>query len=110
MTGRPAPRKPQAREHNAAVDELERSFRAGQPEAVEEFFGQVLALAEYPEGFPCDFQVAYRPDPRELVVEYHLPPATVIPVVRDYRLCQGTRRDRRAAPGAERASRACTPR
>jgi len=74
-----------AREHNAAVDELERSFRAGEPEAVEEFFGQVLALSEYPDGFPCQYQVAYRPDPRELVVEYWLPPATVIPVVRDYR-------------------------
>lgn len=75
----------EAREHNAAVDELERSFRAGTPEAVEEFFGQVLALSEFPAGFPREYQVAYRPDPRELVVEYRLPPATVIPVIRDYR-------------------------
>ncbi len=67
------------------MDELERAFRAGTPEAVEEFFGQALAQSEYPEGFPREYQVAYRPDPRELVIEYRLPPATVIPAVRDYR-------------------------
>ncbi len=75
----------ETREHNAAVDELERAFRAGTPEAVEEFFGQALAQSEYPEGFPREYQVAYRPDPRELVIEYRLPPARVIPAVRDYR-------------------------
>jgi len=75
----------EASEHNAAVDELECAFRAGTPEAVEEFFGQALALSDYPEGFPHEYQVAYRPDPRELVIEYRLPPATVIPAVRDYR-------------------------
>ena len=75
----------EALEHNAAVDELERSFRAGTPEAVEEFFGQALAQSDYPEGFPREYQVAYRPDPRELVIEYRLPPATVIPAARDYR-------------------------
>ena len=42
----------EVREHNAAVDELERDFRAGVPDAVEEFFTQVLALSEYPSGFP----------------------------------------------------------
>jgi restriction system protein len=73
------------REHNTEVDELERSFRAGMPEAVEEFFGQALALSQYPSGFPREFQVAYRPDPRELVVEYRLPPKDVIPTIRDFR-------------------------
>jgi restriction system protein len=54
------------------VDELERSFREGVPEAVEEFFGQVLVLSGLPAGFPGEYQVAYRPGPRELVVEYRL--------------------------------------
>jgi restriction system protein len=83
-----------AREQNAAVDELERTFRAGAPEAVEEFFGQALALSEYPERFPRDFRVAYRPAPRELVIEYRLPPVTVIPVIRDYRYVKARRPDR----------------
>ena len=75
----------EVREHNAAVDELEGAFRAGVPDAVEEYFGQVLALSEYPSGFPHEYQVAYRQEPRELVIEYRLPPVEVIPTVRDFR-------------------------
>jgi restriction system protein len=75
----------EAREHNAAVDELADGFRAGVPEAVEEYFSQLLALSEYPAGFPCEYQIAYRQEPRELVIEYRLPPAGVIPRARDFR-------------------------
>jgi restriction system protein len=45
----------------------------------------VLALSEYPSGFPYHYQVAYRREPRELVIEYQLPPVEVIPTARDYR-------------------------
>ena len=79
-------------EHNAAVDELERSFRAGEPDAVEEFFGQVLALSAYPSGFPHEYQVAYRQEPRELVIEYRLPSVEVVPTARDFRYVK-TRRE-----------------
>ena len=75
----------EVREHNAAVDEFESNVRAAVPDAVEEFFGQVLALSEYPSGFPHEYQVAYRPEPRELVIEYRLPPMDVIPTARDYK-------------------------
>jgi hypothetical protein len=73
------------REHNAAVGELESNFRAGVPDAVEEYFSEVLALSEYPTGFPQDYQVAYRQEPRELVVEYRLPAVEVVPSARDFR-------------------------
>jgi restriction system protein len=72
-------------EHNAALDEVERNFRAAVPDAVEEFFGQVLALSEYPSDFPHEYQIAYRQEPRELVIEYRLPPVEVIPTARDFR-------------------------
>jgi restriction system protein len=75
----------EVREHNAAVDELEGNFRAAVPDAVEQYFGQVLALSEYPSGFPHEYQVAYRQEPRELVIEYRLPPVEVIPAARDFR-------------------------
>jgi len=75
----------EVREHNAAVDEFEGAFRAGVPGAVEEYFGQVLSLSEYPSGFPHEYQVAYRQEPRELVIEYRLPSVDVIPAVRDFR-------------------------
>ena len=75
----------EVREHNAAVDELEGNFLAGVPDAVEEYFSQVLALSEYPTGFLHAYQVAYRQEPRELVIEYRLPPVDVIPGMRDFR-------------------------
>jgi restriction system protein len=75
----------EVREHNSAVDDLERDFRAGVPEAVEEYFTELLALSQYPTGFPHQYQVAYRQEPRELVVEYQLPPVEVIPAERDFR-------------------------
>ncbi|HEY6315860.1 MAG TPA: restriction endonuclease [Streptosporangiaceae bacterium] len=79
------------REHNAAVDELERDFRSGVPDAVEEYFTELLALSQYPSGFPHHYQVAYRQEPRELVVEYQLPPVEVIPTERDFRYVKARR-------------------
>jgi restriction system protein len=75
----------EVREHNATVNELEANFRAGIPEAVEEYFSQLLALSEYPAGFPCEYQLAYRREPRELVIEYRLPSADMVPRARDFR-------------------------
>ena len=79
------------RDHNAAVDELESNFRDGTPDAVEEYFTEVLALSEYPGGFRREYQLAYRQEPRELVVEYRLPPADVIPRERDFRYVKARR-------------------
>ncbi len=59
---------------------------------MEEFFGQVLALSEYPSDFPHEYQIAYRQEPRELVIEYRLPPVEVIPTARDFRYVK-TRRE-----------------
>ena len=42
----------------------------------------MLALSEHPSGFPHNYQLAYRPEPRELVIEYRLPPVGVIPTAR----------------------------
>jgi restriction system protein len=75
----------EVREHNAAVDELESNFQMGVPDAVEEYFTEVLALSEYPSGFPCEYQIAYRQEPRELVIEYRLPAVGVVPTARDFR-------------------------
>jgi restriction system protein len=92
----------EAGEHNAAVDEVERDFRAAVPDAVEEFFGQVLALSEYPSDFPHEYQIAYRQEPRELVIEYRLPPVEVIPTARDFRYVKTRRQiDELARPGKE---------
>jgi restriction system protein len=88
-------------DHNAAGDELERNFLAGVPDAVEEYFTEVLAMSQYPLGFPHQYRAAYRPEPRELVIEYRLPPREVIPAERDFRYVK-TRREIDTLPRAAR--------
>jgi len=88
-------------EHNAGIDQFQRDCRAGDPEAVAEFCTLVLDSSVYPEGFPHQTRVVYRPDPREAVVEWELPPQSVIPLDRDYRFV-ATRDAIEALPRAEK--------
>ena len=75
-------------EHNAEVDDFEREFCAAEPEAVAQFLTLVLDASVYPEGFAHRTRALYRPEPREVVVEYELPPQSVVPVERDYKYVQ----------------------
>jgi restriction system protein len=52
---------------------------------VEWFVGQVLDASRYPDGFPQQHQVAYRPENQDVVVEFELPPQQVVPTMRGYR-------------------------
>jgi restriction system protein len=70
---------------NAEVATKEAAFAAGDPDAVEWFVDHVLNSSRYPGGFPRQHQVAYRPENRDVVVEFELPPQKVVPVVRGYR-------------------------
>ena len=75
-------------EHNAGVDQFEQEFRAAEPEAVAQLFTLVLDASIYPDGFAHRTRALYRPEPQEVVVEYELPPQSVIPVERDYKYVQ----------------------
>jgi restriction system protein len=75
-------------DHNAAVDQFEQDFRAAEPEAVAQFLTLVLDGSVYPEGFARRTRALYRPEPQEVVVEYELPPQSVIPVERDFKYVQ----------------------
>jgi restriction system protein len=72
-------------EHNAGIEQFQRDCRAGDPEAVAEFCTLVLDSSVYPEGFPHQTRTVYRPDPKEAVIEWELPPQSVIPLDRDFR-------------------------
>ncbi|MFC5744581.1 restriction endonuclease [Actinomadura rugatobispora] len=78
----------ETRRQNAEVDEFERAFRAGEQEAVAQYFTLVLDSAEYPDGFPHRFRVVYRPEPKELVIDYELPGQDVVPADRGYKYVQ----------------------
>lgn len=75
-------------DYNAGVDQFERDFRAAEPEAVAQFLTLVLDGSVYPEGFARRTRVLYRPEPQEVVVEYELPPQSVIPIERDFKYVQ----------------------
>ncbi|MFB9447446.1 restriction endonuclease [Dactylosporangium vinaceum] len=70
---------------NAEIDRFAAAFKAGEPEAVVDYFGMVLANSVYPDDFPQNYRLAYVPESCQLVVEYELPPLEVIPAVREYR-------------------------
>jgi len=74
-----------AQDHNAGVDQFERDFLACEPEAVAEFCTLVLDSSFYPDGFAHRTRVVYRPEPKEIAVEYELPPQSLIPADRDYK-------------------------
>jgi restriction system protein len=74
-----------AAEHNAGIQQFQRDCQAGDPEAVAEFCTLVLDSSVYPEDFPHQTRTVYRPDPKEVVIEWELPPQSVIPLERDYR-------------------------
>jgi len=73
------------KQRNEEVDELEKDYRGGDQTAVITYNSMVLERSEYPDGFPQRFRLAYIPDPKELVIEYELPPPEVVPAVAEYR-------------------------
>jgi restriction system protein len=70
---------------NAEIDAFRARFEAGDPEAVVEYFSLVLDASEYPEGFPKNHRIALVPESKQLVVEYQLPPVSIVPTTRLYR-------------------------
>lgn len=70
---------------NTRVDAMRSGFDVGDPDAVEWFVGRILDASRYPPGFPRRYQVAYRPENRDVVVEFELPPQQVVPEVRGFR-------------------------
>ncbi len=71
--------------YNAEVDRFAAAVAGQDPASVVEYFAMVLGNSVYPDGFPQHFRLAYLPKQRHLMVEYHLPPVEVIPVVKEYR-------------------------
>ena len=70
---------------NAYVTSRQSAFAAGDAEAVQWFVDCVLRASKYPDGFPREYQVAYRPEHREVAVGFELPPRRVVPAARAYR-------------------------
>ena len=74
-----------AANYNQDVDARRAGFAGGEPAAVEWFVDQLLRRSAYPKGLPSKWQVAYRPENRDVVVEFELPAQQVVPATREYR-------------------------
>jgi restriction system protein len=71
--------------YNAEVDRFAAAVAAADPSSVVEYFAMVLGNSVYPDDFPQHFRLAYLPRQKHLLIEYHLPPIEVIPIVKEYR-------------------------
>jgi len=78
---------------NAAVDDFQRAFGEGVPDAVETFCALTLRNRPTPTGFPPSpgaDKIVYSPDSRQLVIEWDLPPFDVVPTVSSYKYVKAT--------------------
>jgi len=71
-------------QRNQEVNEFEREYKSGDPDAIAAYCNMVLERSEYPNGFPQEFRIAYLPEPKEIVIEYELPTIEIIPSVLQY--------------------------
>jgi restriction system protein len=82
--GQEAARKREVDDHNVVVEQFERAYQAGEADAVREYFLLILNRSVLPEGFPEEYQLAYIPESKQLVVEHQLPTLDVVPAVSEY--------------------------
>ena len=74
--------------HNIDIDARQAALASGDPGTVEWFVGLLLDSSWYPSAFPRQHHVRYRPEKRDLTVEFELPPPEVIPEEREYRYAE----------------------
>jgi len=74
-----------AEKRNKEIDAFRAEFMASDPDAVVSYFDLVLQRSAYPEGFPQKYRLAFVPESKQLVVEYQLPTANVVPAVKAYK-------------------------
>lgn len=78
----------QAEEHQQHAEEvsaLQRDLAARQPEAVVRYLDLVLEAAEYPDGFPHSWRLAYSSSSWHLAIDYELPRVDVVPADKAYK-------------------------
>lgn len=74
--------------HNIDIDARQAALASGDPGTVEWFVGLLLDSSWYPSAFPRQHHVRYRPEKRDLTVEFELPPPEVIPGEREHRYAE----------------------
>lgn len=69
-----------AQQRNEEVDELETSYRNGDYQAIITYITLILDKSEYPDGYPQEFRVGYASETKQLILDYDLPNANIVPL------------------------------
>ncbi|MER7761151.1 restriction endonuclease [Streptomyces sp. NPDC097619] len=81
--------------HNDGLEELAAALRAGDPEAVVEYFSAALyASSVWPQEWPREPSAVFDPVSRQLVVDWELPGWEEVPAVRSVRYLPSTDQDK----------------
>jgi restriction system protein len=72
-------------QREAEVAELERNYQQGEVDAVIAYNSMVLERSVYPDGFPQNFRLAYKPDAKELIIDYQLPDGSIVPLEAEFK-------------------------
>ncbi|WP_327289764.1 restriction endonuclease [Streptomyces sp. NBC_01198] len=81
-----AGRRAEIRRHNAGVEQLAAAVRAGEPDAVVQYFSAALYTSTgWPEGLPRHVEAAYDRGARQLVLNWELPGYDVVPETKSVR-------------------------
>ncbi|CAM5511735.1 restriction endonuclease [Streptomyces abikoensis] len=92
------------REHNAGVEEMLTALRAGDPDAVVDYFSAALyASSAWPAEFPHQVSAAYDPAARQLVLLWELPGYDIVPEAKAVRYMPTADEEKETArPAAQR--------
>lgn len=72
----------QAAKH-AAIEELKEKYLSKEQQAITEYCDMVLSRSQYPDYFPQQYDLEYRPENKTLIVEYILPHISILPTLKD---------------------------
>jgi restriction system protein len=78
-------REQDARDRNAALDELINGLAFDVPEAIEEYVAVVIASSPYPDNFPVTAQCSFDIATRELALAVGIPEPSDMPTVKAYK-------------------------
>ena len=71
--------------HNDSIEKRQAAYYAKEPEGVEDYCEMVLSKSDYPDAFPKDFDLEYKPSTQMLVVEYSLPAPDALTRIKEVR-------------------------
>jgi len=66
-----------------ALDELKARYLTKDAEAIREYCDMVLARSQYPDYFPQQYDLEYRPESNTLIIEYVMPHIGILPTLKD---------------------------